>query len=526
MSEKLKKFLFFYFIILLIPLYHTPLFETTEARYSEISLEMLKYGNFIEPVFNGIKHFHKPPFTYWITVLGLKLFGVNGFGARFFCVIASLIILIFTYKLAKLILENEEDSFNSVLILSSSLLFIILSKTISTDIYLTLFTILSQYYLFRQLKENKTKNVILYSVFLALGFLTKGPVIFLFTLLPYITNRILKIHKPAFSLKQVIYSVFIFSVISLPWYIAVIYKNPSLLDYFIKVQTVDRITTNRFHRQEPFYFFFIVLIAGFVPYILNFVRNLKNDFVLKNPISKYYTYIIFPFLIFTISKSKLPPYILPFFPLMSVITARNINTLFENKKLRITTNILLLPFLTVFIGAFFIFPSLKDIWYVMLVFFAISLYLYIKVLKNKNISSISIFIIISTLLPYLILPKIENRLNAYRELSDFINRIDPNKKLNVITYRANIPSISFYRQKRTIAVYGRKRETQFEKDKNYKNYYIQNKKDFNLLLENNNDFFTVTKPKYINEIESKGYKCTQIYDYYKFDLYKCKKIER
>jgi len=137
--------------LFLIPLKDLPVFETIDARYAEISREMVENKNYIEPVFNGIKHFHKPPFTYWINALGIRLFGVNDFSVRFFGMLSAVIILFVTLKLSKILLIDEKKSINSVYILSSSILFIGVSKVVSTDIYLL--SVLSIFYLGRYIKK-------------------------------------------------------------------------------------------------------------------------------------------------------------------------------------------------------------------------------------------------------------------------------------------------------------------------------------------------------------------------------------
>ena len=58
--------------------------ESSEARYAEISKEMLDTGDWIHPQLMGIYHYHKPPMTYWITAVSYKIFGVTPFAARFF----------------------------------------------------------------------------------------------------------------------------------------------------------------------------------------------------------------------------------------------------------------------------------------------------------------------------------------------------------------------------------------------------------------------------------------------------------
>ena len=76
-GRRLRLLLACYFLILLLPTGFLPLMESTEGRYGEIAWEMLLRGNYLEPFFNGIKHFHKPPLTYWAIAGGYRLFGIG-----------------------------------------------------------------------------------------------------------------------------------------------------------------------------------------------------------------------------------------------------------------------------------------------------------------------------------------------------------------------------------------------------------------------------------------------------------------
>ena len=157
--------LFIYLVIMLLPAYWLDVFETTDARYAEISREMISNGNYLEPFYNGIKHFHKPPFTYWATAAGMHIFGINGLGARFFGAVAAVVTIIFVRKIALLLSDDEEIADNSVMILGSSLLFMIVGHIVSTDIYLTCFTTISLYYLFNQIYgQRQTKNIVMFAL--------------------------------------------------------------------------------------------------------------------------------------------------------------------------------------------------------------------------------------------------------------------------------------------------------------------------------------------------------------------------
>ncbi|HEY4651774.1 MAG TPA: phospholipid carrier-dependent glycosyltransferase, partial [Pontibacter sp.] len=75
--------------------------ETSEARYAEISREMLASGDWLHPRLLGILHYHKPPVTYMISSAGMAVFGINSFGVRFFLQISLLIQGVLVYRLGK-----------------------------------------------------------------------------------------------------------------------------------------------------------------------------------------------------------------------------------------------------------------------------------------------------------------------------------------------------------------------------------------------------------------------------------------
>jgi len=56
--------------------------EPDEGRYGEIAREMLETGNWLVPQFWYEPHLDKPPMTYWVEALSMKLFGLNEWAVR------------------------------------------------------------------------------------------------------------------------------------------------------------------------------------------------------------------------------------------------------------------------------------------------------------------------------------------------------------------------------------------------------------------------------------------------------------
>ncbi|MBX9599833.1 MAG: glycosyltransferase family 39 protein [Bryobacteraceae bacterium] len=56
--------------------------ETDEATFSGIARNMLESGDWVTPYINGVRHFDKPPFLFWVMAASFSLFGVSEFAAR------------------------------------------------------------------------------------------------------------------------------------------------------------------------------------------------------------------------------------------------------------------------------------------------------------------------------------------------------------------------------------------------------------------------------------------------------------
>lgn len=137
--------------------------ETNEARYAEIAREMNESGDFLNPLFLNILYYHKPPFTYGLTVLGYKLIGVSNFSARFFLQIAILIQLFLVCQLTMLLFKKKQTALWAALIYFSFPVVLISSRNLTTDTYLSTFVLTSilpdnQKWLINYYKNKKTMD--------------------------------------------------------------------------------------------------------------------------------------------------------------------------------------------------------------------------------------------------------------------------------------------------------------------------------------------------------------------------------
>lgn len=517
-----------YALALLYPSGLFPLKESTEARYAEIGREMLASGNLLEPTLNGIKHFHKPPAAYWAIAAGLKLFGVNEFGARFFSVIAGLLSLIALYWLARTFLDRE-GALQSTAILASSLLFLLMTRVASTDIYLTLFVIASQCYLMRQVYGSKSSlNALLYGLFLGLGFLAKGHIVFLFTLLPYLVAKIFDTHhRKVFTVRQLCIAAAAFCAVGLPWYILVVIENPSLLNYFLKVQTAERFATTRFSREGPFWFFLATFFVTFAPWAFFVLKGTFKMRALPSVYKVLLLYIAVPFLVFTISKSKLATYILPFYGSASVIAAYVIRT-YASPFLRRASTLMLVILSIAFGAAGLLYKPLAPVSYICASFGVIMLIVSValwRVALTEHFTSVAaLVILLFSLFGYTVAPAMQLEVRTLRKMATEINRVDPGRQLELVAYRTYLPSLSFYREKLAVMAWSRDRDVQFEDDPEFKEHYVTSAEELRSLIAQKRALLLVADQRDVGEFQrEQGFSCTMIFKQKKESAYLCEK---
>ena len=140
--------------------------------------------------------------------------------------------------------------------------------------------------------------------------------------------------------------VLLYLVMVLPWYIAVQKTKPHLLRFFFLEHNLERFATNRYQHHQPFWYYLAVLLIGLMPWTVIALRALVDSIqvsiaewkVRHNP-QRYLghsragdafpeflvLWALFPILFFSFSGSKLPGYILPSIPPLTILTADYLN---------------------------------------------------------------------------------------------------------------------------------------------------------------------------------------------------------
>ncbi len=294
------------------------LLETSEARYAETAREMYLTGDWMIPRFLGIKHFHKPPLTYWITECGYGLFGVTELGARFFLASAGLAVLALTFWLGR-VCFGERAALLGTGILLLTPLFGSFARVLTTDLFLTLFTTASIAAFVAGRRGHRPAFLLMW-LLAGASFMTKGPIgviLIAAAVLPSLVHN--GELRKQLSQMYPLAGPALFVVVALPWYIALVLETPGLLDYWLLHQTIDRVATTVHKRSGPVYYFLGVFLVGFFPWSLfvpGAVRESWSRFRGREQTWEplFFWWFLLPFILFSLSQSKLITYILPLMP--------------------------------------------------------------------------------------------------------------------------------------------------------------------------------------------------------------------
>ncbi len=483
--------------------------EPDEGRYAEISREMVESADWLTPRLNYIKHFDKPPVTYWLIGSSFKLFGQNEFAGHLPLVILGLLGILITYRLGK-ILFNPQVGFLSSLILSTCLGYPALARVLSTDIVLTFF-VLCIYLFFLQ------KRYLLFYLALALSFMTKGPIALLLTLLPLAVFLVFTKQPAVFKQMRPGWGLILFVTLALPWYAYQIITNPRLWYDWVFQQTVYRIVSSG---KQPFYFFLPVLCGLFFPWIFfvpsAFKKYLKFqrtalDTKAQNTLLLFFWFAL-PFIFFACIGKKLVPYLLPLLTPLAIITARFWDEIISDTKKMLKKNFvlplhILLAFLVIISLAMITFISLGYDQKVgvaparlNIIFIAVDLIcasvLGAYAFRLKKAKTLLLIIALSSGLFFLavidFLPKIEVSVGKSMKTLALRIKQDLRAEDKVVNYRCFLKSLPFYLSQRTIVV-ERERSIAYEETSHWQDYLLEDKDElFQLLCAQNTRVFCIT----------------------------------
>jgi 4-amino-4-deoxy-L-arabinose transferase-like glycosyltransferase len=298
-----------------------PLFDPDEGRNAEVAREMAASNDYVLPHFDGLPYLDKPIVYFAAAAASIEVLGPTETAARlpaYLFTLATLIVVVWFVRRR----WGTDAGWLAGLALATTPLVLAYARTTIMDSALAFCTTLA-------ILAFWDERPVLAWAAIGLGAITKGPVAILIplaTLVPYslLTGQKVRRLFPLAGLG-------VFALVALPWFLAVSHRVPEFPHYVFVRETFERVTTKRFHRTAPFWYYLPIMPIAAFPWIvpaLGRVKNWRWAWLARrvNPQAREAVFlacwVLGPLLFFTLNQSKLPQYVLPLMPPFALAAAR------------------------------------------------------------------------------------------------------------------------------------------------------------------------------------------------------------
>jgi len=327
------------------PLNAPHLFEPDEGRYAEIPREMLASGDWITPRLDGIKYFEKPALQYWATATAFRIFGQSAWAVRLWPALCAYLGLLLTWALARRLFDARTAAL-AVIVQASALLYLGLARITTLDMSLCFGLQLALYALALLAQQRaappatgRWRLPLLLGGGIAFAVLSKG---LIGILVPAAVAAIVLLWRGDWRLAlrvQPWWSALALLVLAAPWYVLVSLRNPEFAHFFFIVQHFQRyLSSAGFDRYQPVWFFFPVLLLGLLPWTTLLPGALRRGWQAARAGAEGTAVLVawsgFVFAFFSLSHSKLIPYILPLMPALAVLIGAHLAALADARLAR------------------------------------------------------------------------------------------------------------------------------------------------------------------------------------------------
>ncbi|WP_114637193.1 ArnT family glycosyltransferase [Polynucleobacter necessarius] len=320
------------------------LIPSDEGRYAEIAREMLVTGDWITPRYNGYKYFEKPPLQAWATAASFQMFGIGDWQARLWTALTGFLTILFVgFTGAKI--YNARAGWLAAIVLASSPMWVISGHFNSLDMGLSSFLVAALCsLLLAQSSHNKNscRNWMWVCwIFMALATLSKGVIGAAIPAMVFIAYSISTWDWKIWARLRLFSGSVLFLAITAPWFVLIAQRNPKFLEFFFIHEHLQRFTQDAHSRTGPIYYFVPLLLIGILPWALQIPGAVaqawserRREFSAGWLLVCWFV-VIFAF--FSVSRSKLPGYIIPIFPALALVIGNRLDRLLGD------TNTMALP---------------------------------------------------------------------------------------------------------------------------------------------------------------------------------------
>ena len=328
------------FVLVFWQLGQTGLWQGDEGIYGSIAYEMSQSGDGITPMYNHAPRFDKPPLYFWLTAITFKFYGVSELTVRLWPALFG-VASVFLVFFIGLRLWSQGAGLLAALVLLTSLQNTVQSRVAVMDSTLTFWLLLCIWFLISWYKSKDWKLFYWAMAASAIAALVKGPIALLFPTIVLLITLGIRKELQLLKDKRVFIGLGVFLLVSGPWYAMVTLVNGmSYLSEFFGYHNFERYTRLIEQHGSAWYYYIFSLMGGFFPWsaflILPVAFTLKTKGIrglnkLDFESLLFLVWVAFIFIFFSCSRSKLPGYIFPIYPILALVVGHALSCVFSKE---------------------------------------------------------------------------------------------------------------------------------------------------------------------------------------------------
>ena len=309
-----------------------------EGRSAVIVKEMVQSGNYFFPTINGAIYYDRPLLSYWVTLPGVRIGGLNEAMLRLPSTAAGLGIILIIFSIGRR-LFNKRTGIFAALFLATSPMFLLWARTASADM-MNAFVIWMMLWVFLLARKGQSRYLFMFYLIGAIGSFFKGPVapvVAIFTVVLYSACSALVGRNDRASLRKALSHEFfwiasapaLWSIVASLMFFGVFFVTPILLTgSWLPASMMWKENMVRFlgqydHRNPP-YTYITPLVMFCAPWIFFTIASLWQARQWEAGTARRWSLLsaIGILLFFLISSSRRSYYILPVIPALGLITGK------------------------------------------------------------------------------------------------------------------------------------------------------------------------------------------------------------
>jgi len=322
-----------------------------EADYAQSAREMLWWGDFNTPRWNGMEFFDKPPLVYWLTALAFKVFGVNEFGARVVSAGSGVLAVLLAYALGRDLFQSRTIGLGASIMLltvsrnlfSHGYSFLGLARVGMLDMPLILAMMAAVWLAWRSTTSMgavRDRYLVCLGVPLGLGLMIKsvaGLLAYGVVALYFLLGVPAAVWRSRATLKGLLLSL----SIAAPWHAGqILIWGRHFWDSYVVSLTLGYVTGEQGHTKDYLFYWrsmqrgfpvWYPVVAAAVVYAAyrtarRFARR-PTQLVEDRALVLLLCWAAVPFVLYSISRSRIGWYIIPIYPALALLTTFLLYTL-------------------------------------------------------------------------------------------------------------------------------------------------------------------------------------------------------